>query len=80
MKHISAYLGGPKERVEEKFAWFPTRSSFSKKRIWFKKYVVVKIYYDDMGRPPIKGITWDLIYTQNEYLMYLLKKDETKVY
>jgi hypothetical protein len=28
-----------------------------------------------MGRPPIKEKSWKLIYTENEYLMYLLKKD-----
>jgi hypothetical protein len=31
-----------------------------------------------MGRPPIKEKSWKLIYTKNEYLMYLLKQDEGK--
>jgi len=31
-----------------------------------------------MGRPPIKEKSWKLIYTENEYLMYLLKQDEGK--
>jgi hypothetical protein len=26
-----------------------------------------------MGRPPIKGNAWELIYSENEYLMYLLR-------
>tara|TARA_B100000900_G_scaffold383682_1_gene371835 strand:+ start:1022 stop:1321 length:300 start_codon:yes stop_codon:yes gene_type:complete len=60
----------------ELYAWLPTRSSWSKKRIWFKKYWQGEIYYDAMGRPPIKGKSWKLVYTENEYLMYLLKKDE----
>ena len=79
MKHISAYFDQV-ERAEEKFAWWPVRSSFSKRRIWLKKYVLVNVYYDDMGRPPIKGRSWDLIYTKNEYLIYMLKKDENKIY
>lgn len=79
MKHISAYFDKV-EKTEEKFAWFPIRSSFSKKLIWFKKYTVINIFYDEMGRPPIKERSWKLIYTQNEYMLYLLKKDETKVY
>jgi hypothetical protein len=61
------------ERHEERFAWWPTRSSFNKKRIWLTKYHIVNILYDDTGRPPIKGSSWPLIYTKNEYLMMLLK-------
>lgn len=76
MKHISAYFDKV-EQVNEKFAWWPIRSTFSKKRIWFKKYVELEIFYDDMGRPPVKGRSWNLIYTQQEYLIYLLKKDST---
>ena len=80
MKHISAYFD-KKERVTEKFAWFPVRRSFgNKKLVWLKKYVEVEIFYDDMGVPPKKDLSWKLIYTQNEYLMYLLKKDEEKIY
>ena len=75
MKHISAIVGSPKERAFEKFAWLPIRSSFSKKRIWLKKYVRLEIYYDENGRPPIHGLSWSLIYTPKEYTMYLLKKD-----
>jgi len=60
----------------ERYAWWPVRSSFSKKRIWLKKYHVGEIFYDAMGRPPIKEKSWKLIYSENEYLMYLLKQDE----
>ena len=62
----------------ERYAWWPVRSSWSKKRIWLKKYHVGEIFYDAMGRPPIKEKSWKLIYTENEYLMYLLKQDEGK--
>jgi hypothetical protein len=64
----------------ERYAWFPVRSSFSKKRIWFEKYHVGEIFYDAMGRPPIKEKSWKLVYTQNEYMLYLLKKEENKDY
>jgi hypothetical protein len=60
----------------EQFAWWPVRSSWSKKRIWMKRYHCGEIFYDAMGRPPIKDRSWKLIYSENEYLMYLLKKDE----
>ena len=63
------------ERHEEKFAWWPLRSTFSHKRIWLTKYHIVHILYDQNGRPPMKGWSWPLIYTKNEYLMYLLKQD-----
>ena len=79
MNHTSAFFDQV-EKTEEKFAWLPVRSSFSKKLIWFKKYTVINIFYDDMGRPPIKERSWKLIYTQNEYMLYLLKKDERKIY
>ncbi len=59
----------------EQYAWWPTRSSWSKKRIWLKKYWHGEIFYDAMGRPPIKESSWKLIYTENEYLMMLLRED-----
>ena len=74
MKHVSAYFHQV-ETAHERFAFWPVRSTFSKKLIWFKKYVLLEITYDDMGRPPIKGRSWNLIYTQNEYLLYLIKKE-----
>ena len=33
----------------EHYAWWPVRSSWSKKRIWFKKYWVGEIFYDAMS-------------------------------
>jgi len=64
------------ERHEEKFAWWPVRSTFSRKFVWLTKYHIVHILYDRNGRPPIKGMSWKLTYTKNEYLMYLLKRDD----
>lgn len=60
---------------EEKYAYWPICSSWSKKRIWLKKYWEGNIYFDAMGRPPIKEKSWKLIYTENEYLMMLLRED-----
>lgn len=80
MKPISVYLGSPKEKITEKFAWWPVRSSWSKKIIWFKKYVELESFYDQTGKPPLKSISWKWIYTKNEYLLTMLKKDETKIY
>jgi hypothetical protein len=64
------------EKTTEKFAWWPVRSSFSKKLIWLKKYVEVFVYYDNEFSHPIRSNTWKLIYTKNEYLLYLLRKNE----
>ena len=63
------------ERHEQRFAWWPTRSSFNKKRIWLKTYHIVHVLYDRNGRPPIKGWSWQFVYTKNEYLMMLLKNE-----
>jgi hypothetical protein len=73
-------LGDPQERAFEKRAYWWKRTG-SGKLIWpGQKYVLVKTYFDAMGRPPIHGLSWDRIYTPGEYLIYMLKKDETKVY
>ena len=66
----------PKEVTLQKFAWFPVRSSFSRKLIWLKKYVEKQIYHDSEMSNPIRSNTFNLIYTQNEHLLYLLRKDE----
>lgn len=62
----------PDEFHEEKFAWWPVVSG-SKKRIWLTHYYIRRTYYDNNGKPPIHGLTWDYIYTKNEYLLELLK-------
>ena len=71
----------PNETIVEKYAWLPVYSTFSKKRIWFKKYVEMDIYYDSEMANPIKSNTFKFVYTENEYLMYLLRKgDNNKHY
>ena len=74
--------GDQQERAFEKRAGWFLRTS-SGKLVWpGQKYVIVKIYFDAMGRPPIHNLSWDRIYTPNEYLLYLIKRDnnEAKVY
>ena len=66
----------PKEVTLQKFAWFPIRSSFSRKLIWLKNYVEKQIYHDSEMLNPIRSNTFNLVYTQNEHLLYLLRKDE----
>lgn len=73
MKPIGVYFN-QEEQAFERFAWWPVRSTFSNKRIWLKKYIELHIYFDQMGKPPVKGSSWNLIYTQAEYTLYLLKK------
>lgn len=80
MKHISAYLGSPREQITEKFAWWPVRSTWSKRIIWLKKYVELESFYDVSGRPPIHSPSWKWIYTENEYLVMLLRKNENEIY
>ena len=58
---------------KERYAWWPMRSNWSKRLIWLSLYYEASIYFDAMGRPPIKGSNWSLIYTKNEYLLYLLR-------
>ncbi len=66
----------PKEVTLEKFAWFPVRSSFSRRLIWLKRYIEKEIYHDSEMSNPIRSNTFNLVYTQNEHLLYLLRKDE----
>ena len=61
------------EHHEEKFAWWPTRSG-SHKLMWLTPYYVQHTYYDDLGKPPIKGRSWEYIYTRNEHLIEQLKR------
>lgn len=75
MKHLSAHVGSPKETAVEKFAWWPI-STVSGKTVWLRNYVEVRCFYDDMGKPPITGASWNRNYTKNEYLLYQLRKPQ----
>lgn len=63
------------ENIKEKFALWPVRSTWSKKIIWFKKYVQMDIFYDSEFNNPIRSNTFTFNYTKNEYLLYLLRKE-----
>ena len=66
------------ETAEELTAkWF--KRTKSGKLIWpGQKYVLVRVFYDANGRPPMKGLSWDRILTPKEYTMYLLTRDSKK--
>ena len=68
------WQGDRQHSYEKKFAWFPVRSG-SKKRIWLEHYYVRHTYYDDNGKPPIHGLTWQYIYTKNEFLIEMIKNE-----
>ena len=59
----------------ECYAWWPVRSTWSKKLVWLTTYWEASIFFDVMGRPPIKSSNWSLVYTKQEYLLYLLRKE-----
>ena len=66
-------FGDPQEKAFEKRAYWWKRTG-SGKLIWpGQKYVIVKTYFDAMGRPPIHNLSWDRIYTPNEYLVRTLR-------
>jgi hypothetical protein len=64
----------PQRSVEEKFAWLPVRSG-SQKRIWLEKYYIQHTYYDNLGKPPIKGRSWTYVWSKNEYLLATIKNE-----
>jgi len=60
------------EEWTERYAWLPVRSTWSKKIIWFKKYHLYRYVYLKLG----KKAHWDLVYTQKEYLMMILRNEK----
>ena len=59
-------------KYEKKYAWLPIISN-SGKHVWFQDYYIKHTFYDDNGRPPIKGISWTYTYTKNEFLILQIK-------
>jgi len=73
-----SYTGGQtqqKQKVIERWAYFPVKLT-SGKRIWAQPYWQIDTYYDDDGKPPIKGIAWTWTMTGSEYLLWMLKNAE----
>jgi hypothetical protein len=67
-------FGDPQAKAFEKRAGWFLRTD-SGKLIWpGQKYVIIKTYFDAMGRPPIHNLSWDRTYTLKEYMFYLIKK------
>ena len=62
----------PEFKVFEKWAYLPKKSS-SGKWIWNKRYYEIATYYDSDGKPPVKGIAWNSILTENEYLLWQVR-------
>jgi hypothetical protein len=58
-------------KFEKKFAWMPVVTG-SKKRVWLTHYYIRYTFYD--SDVPIHGLTWDYVFTKNEYLIDLLRK------
>lgn len=71
------YYGNVRDQSKyiRQFAWWPIRST-SGKRIWMKYYYEKRIFYDNNGRPPIKGLHWTRIYTAEEYFLLKLTGKE----
>ena len=59
---------------DKKFAWMPVVTG-SKKRVWLTHYYIRYTFYDNNGKPPIHGLTWQYIYTKHEYLLEMIKNE-----
>ena len=62
------------DQISKKFAWLPVWSG-SSKRIWLQDYYIRHTFHDNNGKPPIKGYSWDYVYTKNEYLIATIKNE-----
>jgi|TARA_R110001606_G_scaffold40647_3_gene110676 hypothetical protein len=57
------------EYWEKKFAWWPVNPGFGGRRIWLTWYWIYVIRIDKDGRVPMKTKQWEMVYTQEEYIM-----------
>ena len=75
------YTGGyqpvPEREIFEKWAWLPTKTT-SGKWIWNKRYYEIATYYDQDGKPPVKGLAWYNVLTENEYLLWQVRNPKKK--
>lgn len=76
MKPVSAYVGNPNEKHIEMFAWLPIKTT-SGKRVWLRKYMLVERLFDDSPRAPLRNLKWNTVMTYNEYLMHLLRGENS---
>ena len=71
----AGYVPGPalpERAIRQRWAWLPVRSN-SEKWVWRSYYVHVKVYQDAYGNAPLESLYWNYIFTENEYLVWLLK-------
>jgi len=71
------YQPTPKTEVFKRWAYLPKKSN-SGKWIWNKRYYEIATYYDSDGKPPVKGIAWNSILTENEYLLWQVRNPKKK--
>lgn len=60
-------------KYEKKFAYLPIRSTIGNYKIWLTEYYVKHTFYDQLGRPPIKGLSWKLVMTKEQYFIFKLE-------
>ncbi len=71
------YRPAPRQSIAKKYAWLPVKTN-SNKWVWFEEYYKIETYYDENGKPPIKSLTWDIVLTKNEYLIWCIKNTVTE--
>jgi len=78
--YTGVYQPLPGRKIFKKWAYFPKKST-SGKWIWNKRYYQIATYLDSEGNPPIKGLAWYIILTENEYLVWQISnpKKEPKL-
>ena len=70
--YTGGYQPGPEREIFKKWAWLPLKTT-SGKWIWNRRYYLISTYYDENGKPPIKGAAWYHTLTENEYLVWQLR-------
>lgn len=60
-------------QYEKKFAWTPVRTTIGDYRIWLTYYYIRHTFYDQLGRPPMKGLSWKLILSEEQYFLLRLQ-------
>lgn len=75
--YTGGYQPGPEREIFKKWAYLPKKST-SGKWIWNKRYYCIATYYDENGKPPVKGLAWYNILTENEYLLWQVRNPKKK--
>lgn len=68
------YRPTPRQQIFHRRVLFPVKSS-SGQWIWPGSwYYRIETYYDNNGKPPVKGSCWTIILTEAEWTLEQLKK------